>query len=255
VELMHNFSLIHDDIQDAGVKRRHRATVWVVWGKEQAINAGDAMHALSQLAVLRLEGVSEEKVLHLARLLDEACLRLCQGQNMDMAFEDHLDVDVNAYLKMIADKTASLFEWAAHAGALLGTGDEVTVEHLAHFGRNLGIVYQIRDDILGIWGEEEATGKSPASDILSKKKTLPVILGLERMGRGGELFQIYRKESLEPQDIPRVVEILDQLGVREEADEMAKRYHAEALSQLKVSRLAPHARGGLEEMASLILKG
>ena len=161
VELLHNFSLIHDDIQDDDRERRHRPTVWSIWGKPQAINAGTAMRVLASLALSRLgeNGVSGEKQLRIQRILDESCLRLIEGQYLDISYESRLDIGVTDYLGMIDGKTAALIGCSLELGAFLGTDDEAVIRGLWNFGRNLGLAFQIRDDILGIWGDEKETGK------------------------------------------------------------------------------------------------
>jgi geranylgeranyl diphosphate synthase type I len=177
VELIHNFSLIHDDIQDGSWERRHRPTVWKVWGEAQAINAGDAMYVLAQLALSRLDqkGTPLPKVILLSTRLNRASLQLCEGQYLDIEFERHLDITVDQYLDMIDKKTAALFAASLYFGALLGTDRQNQVRLLSSFGRNLGMAYQVQNDLQGIWGEEESGKAAPYTDIRSKKKTLPIV--------------------------------------------------------------------------------
>lgn len=244
VELVHNFSLIHDDIEDGDQQRRHRATVWWLWGQPQAINTGDAMHALARLAILRLDGkgVAPQKVLRAARIIDETCLELCEGQYLDISYESRFDINIDAYLEMIDRKTAALMSCSLELGALVGTEDETMVNRFRRFGRKLGLAYQMVDDVLGIWG-----GKSSISDIQKKKKTLPVIYALERARGedGAELLGIYGKETVDPEDVKRVIQILSRLGAEEYARGMAQKYYQEALSELKMANLPPSA---LEEL-------
>ncbi|MEI2691836.1 MAG: polyprenyl synthetase family protein [Anaerolineae bacterium] len=188
VELLHNFSLIHDDVEDNSSTRRHRPTVWALWGVPQAINAGDAMFTLARLALHGVtgRGVVAATALEASAIFDRACLRLTEGQYLDMSFEDRQDVAVEEYVAMIEGKTAALLSASLELGALLGGADEGTRRSLAEFGRGLGLAFQMQDDILGIWGDETITGKSAASDILARKKSLPVVYALaRRRGRGG----------------------------------------------------------------------
>jgi geranylgeranyl diphosphate synthase type I len=182
VELMHNFSLIHDDIQDSSKERRGRPTVWHIWGQPQAINVGNGMHALALSSLLRLEepGAPREKVMHATRFLGEASLRLCEGQYRDISYENHLDIKVNDYLSMISGKTAALFRSSFEIGALMATDNESLIARLGSFGHALGMTFQVRDDVLSIWGDEKATGKPSASDIIMRKKTLPVVYALQK---------------------------------------------------------------------------
>ncbi len=255
VELIHNFSLIHDDVEDVSPERRHHPTLWKMWGQAQAINAGDAMHALAQLSLLRLEskGIAERKILQAAKALDEACLRLCQGQYLDISFESQIDTSVADYLKMIALKTASLFETSLYLGALFGTDETAVIEHLCGFGRNLGMAYQIRDDLLGIWGLPEVTGKLRLEDIKRRKKTLPVVYGLEKAkAEGGEgLLKLYQQETIGEEDATKVASLLDGLGARCYTQDAVKQYYHQALFHLEASDLTSQA--DLRGMAVLLL--
>jgi len=140
VELVHNFSLVHDDIQDNDRERRHNPTVWSLWGKPQAINVGTAIRVLASIALLRLgeNGVSAQKQLRAQRLLDESCLKVIEGQYLDISYEPRLDVGVADYIEMIDKKTAALIAGSLELGALLSTDDELVIEHFRNFGRNMG---------------------------------------------------------------------------------------------------------------------
>src|SRR5215212_8266629 len=184
VELGHNFSLVHDDIEDGDRERRHRPTLWSMHGIPQAINAGDMLFSLSRIALHRLTdlGFSDHKVLRLMRLYDETCVALCEGQYLDMRASDSPALmSVDAYFDMIGRKTAALIAASIEAGALLATDDEAVISRFRAFGWDLGIAFQLNDDLLGIWGDEAATGKEP-TDIPRHKKTLPVLYAFERAG-------------------------------------------------------------------------
>ena len=251
VELLHNFSLVHDDIQDRSPLRRHRPTLWQQWGEAQAITAGDALFALSRLALLRLKerGVSAGKVLQAARLLDEACLRLCQGQYLDMDFEGRPLVSRQEYLEMVQGKTSALMEASLVLGALVGGARKATVEYLRLMGRDLGLAFQLQDDVLGLWGETPAVGKvSP--DIQRKKKVFPLVYALEAsQGQDRKtLSRLYQQDSLGPEDVARVLAILDGLGARAYTDNLAQDYFRQAREHLKKARLSQPQ--GLREMLS-----
>ncbi|MCL0076777.1 polyprenyl synthetase family protein [Dehalococcoidia bacterium] len=257
LELVHNFSLIHDDIEDESRERRGRPTVWHVWGQPQAINTGDAMHTLARLALLRLEGkdLAPGKILSAVRLLDETCLRLCEGQYLDMSYEERLDVSIDDYLEMIGLKTAALFECSLKLGALLGTDDERAIEGMGRFGRNLGLAFQIRDDVLGIWGEDKITGK-PATDILKKKKALPVIYGIQRAGleQRAEFLRVYSEQTIAERDVASVRQMLDRLGARQYASGVAGRYRQSALAELDETSISPSAKDQLRELAQFVVE-
>ncbi len=195
VELGHNFSLVHDDIEDGDVERRHRPTLWAVHGIPQAINAGDTLFSLSRVALHRLTdlGFPDHTVLRLMRLYDETCLALCEGQYIDIAVGNAPEFgSVDLYFDMIGRKTASLIAASIEAGALLATDDDEVIARYRGFGWALGLAFQLNDDLLGIWGPEQATGKKP-SDVAHRKKTLPVIYAWEHAGpedreRLGQLY-------------------------------------------------------------------
>ncbi|MBI2762615.1 MAG: polyprenyl synthetase family protein [Chloroflexi bacterium] len=173
VELGHNFSLVHDDIEDGDSERRHRATLWSLHGIPQAINTGDMLFSLSRVALHRLTdlGFSDHKVLRLMRLYDETCVALCEGQYIDIATGEADDVmSVDRYFDMIGRKTAALIAASIEAGALLATDDEDVIRHYRNFGWDLGLAFQLNDDLLGIWGDERTTGKEP-TDVARRKKS------------------------------------------------------------------------------------
>ena len=168
VELIHNFSLIHDDIEDNSPYRRGRPTVWVKWGIPQAINTGDAMFTIAHLSILDLAvDVSPNIVLQSARLLQQTCLDLTQGQYLDIAYEEHREINIEDYWPMVAGKTASLLSACTEIGAVIAESKPAFLEHYRSFGNKLGLAFQIQDDILGIWGDAALTGKSSKSDLLT----------------------------------------------------------------------------------------
>jgi geranylgeranyl diphosphate synthase type I len=257
VELIHNFSLIHDDIEDASDERHHRPTVWKLWGQSQAINAGDAMFTLAYLALLNLKekGIANEKVANSTRMLSLACLELCGGQYLDVEYENRLDITIEDYLNMAAQKTAALFAVSTSLGAYLGSEDSKLVDSFYLFGKELGVAYQICDDVLGIWGTEESSGKS-AGDISQRKKTLPVVYGLQNCAREErrKLEGLYSQKSIEGEDIKEVMKILDRLGARDYAENLAEQYYSKASAHLDATGLDASRQAPLKETARLLLK-
>src|SRR3954467_3067633 len=162
VELGHNFSLVHDDIEDGDVERRHRPTLWALHGVPQAINTGDLIFSLSRVALHRLTdlGFPDRTVLRLMRLYDETCVMLCEGQYIDIATSASDEpMTIELYFDMIGRKTAALIAGSIEAGALLATDDEDVIARYRRFGWALGLAFQLNDDLLGIWGAEQQTGK------------------------------------------------------------------------------------------------
>ncbi len=262
IELVHNFSLIHDDIEDASPLRRHRETVWHIWGIPQAINVGDGLFVLAHLALPPLleRGVPAATVLAVARVLDTTCLRLCEGQYLDLVFEGRLDISIEEYLYMIGGKSASLIAASTEIGALLATEDRRIVEAYRRFGWEMGLAFQMVDDILGIWGDPQVTGKSAASDILSRKKTLPILYALHRLestGRianGQMLRQIYRQPQVQKSDLARVLELLEEAEARAYVQAQAEEHTARALAALDQTGVENAAQQQLREMATSFLQ-
>ena len=258
VELVHNFSLIHDDIQDSSTERRGRPTVWYIWGQPQAINAGDAMHALALSSLLRLEdiGVPHSTMVRAARVLGEASLRLSEGQYRDLSYESHMGISIDDYFAMISGKTAALFSSSLEIGAVMATDKESRISHMRTFGHALGMTFQVHDDILSIWGDESTTGKSSASDIQMKKKTLPVIYALEK-AKGADrerLRQIYQKEIIDRSDVEIVLQVLNRLNARGFAQEMSKTYFDKAMSELHPLDISQQGKEELETIATFLLE-
>jgi geranylgeranyl diphosphate synthase, type I len=256
LELVHNFSLIHDDIQDNDRERRHRPTVWTIWGKAQAINAGTAMRILANTALLRLrgDGISLEKQSRLNELLDEISLKLIEGQYLDISYEDRFDIKVSDYLNMISGKTAALISGSMEIGAFIGTDQTSCVNSIQEIGKNLGLAFQIRDDILGIWGHEEETGKPSGNDIRRRKKSIPVVYALEHT-RGNtkkEMISIYKSRMMDENTVSRVLEIFESVDAQANVQKMVDRYCREAIQAFIDLKLANNAKIEMEELVHFL---
>jgi geranylgeranyl diphosphate synthase type I len=258
IELVHNFSLVHDDIEDKSPLRHRRPTVWKAWGEPQAINVGDGLFALAHLAMQRLadRGVPPRRVLAAFEILDQACLALTEGQYLDLSFEARLDVDVEQYLSMIRGKTAALFSAAAQLGALVAGSDTESIARYRRFGENLGLAFQIVDDILGIWGDPGVTGKPAASDIQQRKKTLPIVRTLEEEKRTGNkgLREIYQQETIDERAVEVALNIILDLGARHYAEKMANDCYQQALIELKAMGVGNEAQNDLRELAAFLVE-
>lgn len=253
VEMVHNFSLIHDDIQDRSPQRRHRPTVWRVWGEAQAINAGDALHVLAHLGHLRLldRGLPPEEVLSTLRELDRACLELCEGQYLDISFEQETRITLQAYLNMIGKKTAALFAASTRIGAMLGAGDSGVIDGLGNFGKELGLAFQIQDDVLGIWGIEKETGKPSLDDIRTKKKSLPIVHAMSA-AQGRTLVSLedaFSRDILDDKELSAVLAILEEAGSREYCEGLAKDCWDRAWARLDALSLDRAAEAAIRQMA------
>lgn len=190
VELVHNFSLIHDDIEDNSDLRRGRKTVWKLWGIAQAVNAGDLMFTLSRISLMDLSGsIHADRILKVVSCLDHTCESLTYGQFLDLDYETRKQIGIDDYWKMISGKTAALTSCSAKIGGLVSGVDQSKLAALAGYGQHLGLAFQVVDDWLGIWGDAALVGKSTDSDLVSGKKTLPVLFGLEKSDEFAEMWQ------------------------------------------------------------------
>jgi geranylgeranyl diphosphate synthase type I len=258
VELGHNFSLVHDDIEDGDRERRHRPTLWALHGIPQAINTGDMLFSLSRIALHRLTdlGFPDRTVLRLMRLYDHTCVALCEGQYLDIWMSDHDDaLSVELYFDMIGRKTAALIAASIEAGAVLATEDEAVIARYRAFGWDLGIAFQLNDDLLGIWGRERATGKEP-TDLARKKKTLPVIYAFEHAGPAdrARLAALYGRKRIDARGIAELTAILERVGAREYARDQARLHRDRALAELDAAGVVePEARARLQEIVVSVI--
>ncbi|MGC5011860.1 family 2 encapsulin nanocompartment cargo protein polyprenyl transferase [Streptosporangium sp. DT93] len=253
VELAHDFSLLHDDVMDGDRTRRHRPTAWAVFGISPAILAGDALLTLA-FDVLASGGgpITAEAT----RIFSAAVQELLDGQNADVAFEGRRDVGPAECLAMAAGKTGALLGCACALGALFGGGDPGQVEHLGAFGRDLGLAFQLVDDLLGIWGDPEVTGKPVHSDLRSRKKSIPVVAALTSgTPAGGELAGLYhRPEELSGSELARAADLVEAAGGRDwtrlEADELLAR----ALRHLDAAGAPARPAAELAMLARLVTR-
>jgi geranylgeranyl diphosphate synthase, type I len=252
VELLHNFSLIHDDIQDDSPTRHGRPTVWKVWGRANAINAGDALYTLAYCALERLsDSIPADTVIKVWRIFNATTLELTRGQHLDMQFEHQASVTVDDYISMIRGKSAALVAACAQIGSLIASGDDELAARYAEFGLNLGIAFQIRDDILGIWGDPSVTGKSAATDITSRKKSLPILYGL---GQSADLQAIYQREPFSEIDVKDAVQALDTVRAREYTQASESAYYQQALAALESANPQGKASQGLMQLVQALFQ-
>ena len=252
VELIHNFSLIHDDIEDQGELRRGRPTVWKIWGQAQAINTGDAMFALANIALTNLEKtLSVDHALEAGKLFHATCLRLTQGQHLDIAFETQDDVLLEKYWQMVGGKTAALLAFSLEAGALCAGVSSEIQSNFRDFGHYLGLAFQVQDDILGIWGDEKTIGKSSTGDLVVRKKTLPVLFGL---GQKKAFFDAWMAGPITPEAAPSLGQVLEAEGGRAYAQSTADRLTDLALTSLDKAESRGNAGVILQDLAKKLLK-
>ena len=252
VELVHNFSLIHDDIQDNSPLRRGRDTVWKRWGIAQAINSGDAMLTIAHLALLRISKTTDPEIANQAtHTLQNACLQLTKGQYLDLAFESQVTLSTEAYWQMVGGKTAALLGACTELGAIAANCSNSRRAAFRDFGYYLGLAFQAQDDILGIWGDAALTGKSSESDLLAGKKTLPVIFG---MHKDGPFNERWTSGAIEPSETGTLADQLESEGARKYTQDSATRMTEQALHALSQAKPADEAGDALKNLANRLLR-
>ncbi len=254
LELVNAFILVHKDVQDGSPHDDSRPSVWWVWGPGQAINVGDGLHALGRSALFRLSdaGLPPGRVLKALNILDEACLQLCEGQYLDLSYQERLDVPSSAYLRMAEGMTGAITAGAMALGALAATGDREIVDAFHAAGLKLGVAYQIRRDIQALWGAGE--GGAPSPQILNKNKTYPVVLLLETadLKTKRRLGGIYFKRVLEPSDAADILALLEEAGARQSAESAVRNYCRQSMEALERLSLPQEGLQGLARMAECI---
>lgn len=258
LEMLHNFTLIHDDVMDNSLERRHRPAVWARWGTAQAINVGDGLYALSNIAMARLlcTDLPAERVVRASEALSQACLWTCEGQVLDIDFETRDRVSPDDYLTMIAHKSGTLIEAAARIGALLSGADNATIAAYGEFARSLGIAFQIRDDALGIWGQEALTGKSATSDLRDKKKSYPVLVAFERAAPHDRamLETLYARDTLDDDAIAAVLAILARVDAEAETERVAQEHYERALAALDRTGIDNEPQTHIRRLAEFLIR-
>ncbi|TMR35930.1 polyprenyl synthetase family protein [Actinomadura geliboluensis] len=234
VELTHAFSLLHDDIMDGDRTRRHRPAAWTVFGEASAILTGDALLALAGEVLLEAPGQGSARA---ARALSTATRRLIAGQSLDMDFESRRQVGVDECVAMASDKTAALLACSCSIGAVLDDAPRPLTEALEAFGTDLGIAFQLADDLLGIWGDPATTGKPAMSDLRSRKMSLPVVAALNSgTPEGAKLAALYARPGPREQE-PAESELAEAAALVEAA---GGRAWAELEAESRVQRAAEH---------------
>jgi geranylgeranyl diphosphate synthase type I len=250
VELVHNFSLLHDDIMDGDTERRHRPTAWTVYGVGSAILAGDALLVLAQDLLLE----NQPNGVWAARCLSAAVQRLITGQGADLDFESRDDVEVAECLDMAGDKTAALMACACSIGAIYVGAPPNLAMGLAAFGSHAGLAFQLTDDLLGIWGSPETTGKPVGSDLRARKKSLPVVAALTSGAEAGfELAELLAQPGpLTEGDVARATQLVEEAGGRKQAEAMADAELAAAAACLAAADMPDDVRAEFAGIAAFI---
>jgi geranylgeranyl diphosphate synthase type I len=258
IEIIHNFSLLHDDIEDNDVERRGRPTAWTIWGQPRVINVGDYVFSMAYRALHLLDPaqIPLERILAIHQLINNACIELTEGQDADIRFETLPEVSTEMYLDMVYKKTGVLVEAAILSGAKAATSDETIIQNYANFAQNIGLAFQIRDDVLGIWGDSTETGKSTKNDIRKKKKTLPVLYTLGQVSgeRKKKMTSYYAQpEPLTDPEIEFVRECLEWADARSYAQAVAETYRQKSFDALDRIGAANPAQVELKMVAEFLI--
>jgi geranylgeranyl diphosphate synthase type I len=262
VELVHNFSLVHDDIMDNDDMRHSVQTVHKHYGMPLAILAGDILFskAFELLAVNgRAKGISEKAICEMVAKLSSACIQVCEGQATDVrmaSMNDELSIDSPQYINMISKKTAALFELSCALGVLSAPNSSaIDVERLSWFGRNIGIAFQLVDDLIGITGDPKLTGKAVGNDLREGKKTYPILLAL-RNAKGenrSKILKIFGRKNASASDLKEAVGTISMIGIDQEI-RLAARTHIEKAVQSLADYADSEAKRALESSASFIVE-
>ncbi len=255
IEILHNFSLVHDDIEDGDEARRHRPTVWKLWGVPLAINVGDGMFALAFAAMQRLSasGVPPAAVLAALDVFTRTCIALTDGQYLDMSFEQRPEVSVDEYLRMIAGKTAALVGASVAIGAYIGGAGPDQAQSLQRFGQEIGLAFQIQDDVLGIWGDPAVTGKAAGNDVLRKKKSLPMLHTLNHPAAGPQ-FSALLAGDVDASKLTAALALLDKAGARAYTVAAAEAHYAAGMAALEQALGEKTASSQLRAVAEWLLQ-
>ncbi len=253
VELIHNFSLVHDDIQDHSELRRHRATVWSLWGMPQGINAGDALFALAQQVVLRDRSAQAAAM---AAELNATALLLAEGQFLDIDLQQgQTPVTLDAYETMITRKTGVLFACACRLGAMAAGANPAERDAYAAYGLELGVAFQEQDDLLGVWGKSTETGKPEAADIVERKRGLPAAMALSLADAPTWLRSVYAETdgAVDPRMVERIITHFDQLDLRGRVEQRVEARYRTALESLAIASAREPARRYLTAICAALV--
>ncbi len=256
LELAHQFIRVHSEIQDGTPNNSRRFPVWWVWGPAQAINAGDGLHALARLSLVRLSdaGVPAPEVLDLLARMDKACLEVCEAQYQELSLQERLDVSLDTYVRVAEGKIGALLGCALELGSLLGGLQPEQAAALRQAGRALGLALQAQADIAVLW--ERRDNDPIPGDVLNKRKLLPFVLAFPsaqpKVKR--ELGGMYMQRMLEAANLPQIATILASLGAREASEQHLGAWREQAFGHLDSAALSGSALGNLQELFAFLLE-
>ncbi|MBK6398390.1 MAG: polyprenyl synthetase family protein [Bacteroidetes bacterium] len=253
IEVFHNFTLLHDDIMDKAPLRRTKATVHEKWNANVAILSGDTMFVQSCQLMMKVNDKYLRKVMD---LFMKTAIEVCEGQQYDMNYESIEKVSLDEYLEMIALKTAVLLGGSLAIGAICANAKDDDIENIYHFGKKLGIAFQLQDDILDAYGDAEKFGKQVGGDIISNKKTFLLISACEQ-AKGKQLeqltFSLNQKDFIAEEKVKTVIDVYDELKIKEQAEQKMDQYFQEAMKHLKTIQVADERKELLVSFAEKLM--
>jgi geranylgeranyl diphosphate synthase type II len=253
IELFHNFTLLHDDIMDAAPLRRGKDTVYKKWNSNVAILAGDTMFALANKYLLRTR---PQAISQVVELFNQTAIEVCEGQQFDMDYEKRIDVSISDYIEMIRLKTAVLLAASLKTGAIIAGADPLDCDHIYNFGINIGLAFQLKDDLLDVYGDQVKFGKQSGGDIIAGKKTYLYIKALESAGSQSEYFQqLYTSNSLSnTEKVIKVRDIFNQLNIEQHTRKQIDDYYQKALHNLSSIGLPVEAMESLRDYTAGLME-
>ncbi len=253
IELFHNFTLLHDDIMDEAPLRRGKESVYKKWNSNVAILAGDTMFALANKYMLRTR---PQAISQVVELFNQTAIEVCEGQQYDMDYEKQMNVSIPDYIEMIKLKTAVLLAASLKTGAIIAGAGAVDCNHIYDFGINIGLAFQIKDDLLDVYGDQEKFGKLCGGDIIAGKKTYLYLKALESSGDNSEYFKsLYASDALDSgEKVTKVKEFFNQLEIEQHTRKLIEDYYQKALHELSRISLSEEAMESLSEYASWLME-
>jgi len=257
IELIHKFSLIHDDIQDKDRIRHNQATLWAIWGVPKALIAGNVLRIIADKCLEELvkNGSSIDRALFVIKILTQAYLEMIEGQYLDIYYEGFPGITIEEYLNMIKHKTGALIKSSLQIGAIISTDNSDIINAFAQCGSSIGYLFQIRDDILGVWGQSKYTGKAVGADIKRRKNSFPICYAISNSQNKTKDFLIkkYSKKIITNKDVLDILDVLDNLKVKKQAEEIAIHHGEKAIQALKQKNISYNTRKQIEELIYFLL--
>lgn len=251
IEIFHNFTLLHDDLMDRADMRRGKPSVHIKWNDNTAVLSGDAMLIEAYKEITKVDPAYLQPVLE---LFSHTATEICCGQQLDMEFEKRMDVTIDEYIEMIRLKTAVLLGCALKEGAMIAGASVADMDHLYEFGINIGLGFQLKDDLLDVYGDYSSFGKKIGGDILCNKKTFLLINALADESVNKELVHwIEKQEFDENEKIKAVTEIYNKLNLKQKSEQLIRQYYEKAIANLDLVNISKEKKTEIYQLAESLM--